>query len=436
MTQTQNTNPRRSVSADERSLQALRQGFAAVHKIASQLAGRVKLQEILDTATQQLVETMGLRASGIRLLDHDTGVLKIASICKLSRAYLNKPPIPVSQCPIDEEALAGKTVYVRDVRTDPRTYYKEKARAEGLVSALVTPLQSDGRSIGLLRAYMDREIEFSPFDVSLMEAIASQTAAAIMNARLRREARAAEQLERQVKLAVDVQRRMIPDHVPDESHYRFGCIYEPSLDLAGDFYDFIKFPTGEIGVVIADVVGKGVPASLMMASARSALRAHAQCVPDLNLLMQEVNHRLCQDTLESEFVTVFYGVLSPDGRHLRYCNAGHEPLLLLRDGKIEELDVGGLVLGLDPAAEYEWAERRLEPGDLLVMITDGLIEALNFDDQAYGGARLHDSVRRHGALSSGLSPDLIAKQLLWDVRRFAGLAKMSDDITLVVTRVS
>jgi len=423
-------------SVDAQALKVLQDGFAAVHDIAMKLAGRGNVQEILDTATRLLVETMHLRASGIRLLDEDTGVLRIASVCNLSNEYLDKGAISATQSPIDVEALGGKTVYVRDVRTDPRTRYREKSRKEGLVSALVTPLRSSGRPIGVLRAYMGHEHEFSCFDVGLMEALASQTAAAIVNARLRRDARDAERLERQVKLAGEVQRRMFPRRLPANPHYQFGCIYEPSFDLGGDFYDLLEFPEGEVGVVIADVIGKGIPASLMMASARSAIRGHIKCTPDLAEVMSEVNRRLCHDTLNSEFLTAFYGVLSPDGRRLRYCNAGHEPLILMREGKIRTLDVGGLVLGIDPSARYEWAEHLIKPNDLLVLITDGIIEALDFDDRAYGRDRLHDSILRHGADALGHSPDFIAKQLLWDVRRFTGLAKLADDITLVVTRVS
>lgn len=409
--------------------------LAAVHGVAAKLAGRVELQEILDTATRQLMETMGLRAAAIRLLEEETGVLKIASVCNLSKRYLDKEPIPIAASPIDREALEGHTVYIRDLRSDARTYYKEKARAEGLVSAMVAPLQSGGRPIGVLRGYMDRVYAFSSFDASLMEAIAAQVAAAIVNARLRRDAAESERLNRQVRLAGEVQRRMIPAATPASRHYEFGCVYQPSAELGGDFYDFLEYPNGEIGVVIADVVGKGVPASLMMASARSALRAHAKCITEISELISEVNHRLCRDTLAAEFVTAFYAVLDPAGRHLRYCNAGHEPLLLLRGGTVRTLDVGGLVLGLDCHAPYEWAEEALEPGDLLVLVTDGVVEAMNYDDVAYGRARLIESILRYGCATPWIPIDQVAKQLFWDVRRFTGLSRMEDDITIVATRV-
>lgn len=423
------------LSLNAYQLQCRMDDLRAVHEVSSKLTGRVGLQEILDTATKTLVETMVLRAAGIRLLDDETGVLHIASVCNLSEAYLDKKAILASESAIDQEVLGGKTVYIRDLRTDPRNAYRDKAREEGIASVLVAPLKSGGKPIGVIRAYMDYVYEFSPFDVSLMEAIASQVASAIVNHRLRKEAEEAERLDRQVKLAADIQRRMFPRHYPEHDHYEFACIYQPNFDLGGDFYDFIEFPGGGIGIVIADVVGKGVPASLMMASARATLRSAAKRVATPSEAVQEVNLRLWEDSVLSEFVTAFFGLLSSDGTRLKYCNAGHEPLLLLRNGEILTLDKGGLVLGLEPDAEYEFAEEPLQPDDLLVLVTDGIVEAMNYDDDAYGRERLHSSIRLHGAMAPDMPLDLLAKQILWDVRRFVGLAKLTDDITLMVIRV-
>jgi phosphoserine phosphatase RsbU/P len=408
----------------------------ALYNVASMLGGRVELQEILDTATQTLVDTMKLRAAVIRLLDEDTGELRIASVAHLPMSYLDTEPILLSLSPIDQEALrSGQTVYVEDIRTDPRTYHQDRVRKEGLVSALIAPLVSGGQRIGVLRAYMGELYRFTPFEVSLLAAIAPQVAAAIVNARLRLDAREAERLDRQVKMAGEIQRRLIPANWPRHPCYDFGCIYQPSSELGGDFYDFISLPSGEIGVVIADVVGKGVPASLTMASTRSAIRCYANPIRDVRELIAAVNQRLCQDTLPYEFVTAFYAVLSDDGRRMQYCNAGHEPLILLRRGSITTLDVGGLVLGLDAAAEYDRGEAILEPDDVLVLVTDGLVEAMNYAGRTYGRDRLYSSIKLHGSMAPDMPTDLIAKQLLWDVRRFAGLAPQSDDITLVVIRV-
>lgn len=409
--------------------------LSAVHGVGIKLAGRTRLQEVLDTATRLLVETMELKAAGIRLLDEETGVLEIASVCNLSPEYLDKKAILASESEIDRVVLTGDTLYIRDLSTDPRNYYQDKARREGLGSVLVTPLRSGGRPLGVMRAYMNRVTEFTEFDRALLEAIASQVAAAIVNARLRRDAAEAERLDRQLKLAADVQRRMFPSSMPEHPHCEFGCIYEPHSELGGDFYDFIRDTDGTLGFGIADVVGKGVPASLIMASARSALRSHARSASNLSELMSAVNRRICEDTLESEFVTMYFAAINPDGKSMRFCNAGHEPMLRLRNGVIESLDEGGLVLGIDPDAAYDWARTDLQPGDLFVLVTDGVMEAMNYDGDTYGRGRLEQSIHTHAAPEVNLAPPLIAKQIMWDVRRFVGLAKLADDLTVVVLRV-
>ena len=409
--------------------------LAVVRDVAAALAQHTDLQEILDTATQQLVARMGLRAAALRLLDEDTGVLKMASVANLSKEYLNKGEILAMDSPIDQNALAGETVYIEDLRTDPRVFHQQKAREEGLVSGLVTGVYSGGKRLGVLRAYTGRPHRFSEYEVSLLEAIASQIATAIVNARLRRDMQQAERVERQIKLAADVQRRMIPAQPPASPVYEFGCIYEPSSELGGDFYDFIQFDNGDIGLVIADVVGKGFPASLMMASVRSALRSHARRVTDITDIIRSVNNRLEHDTLPHEFATAFYAEFSADGRSMKYCNAGHEPMLLLRDGVVQELDVGGLALGIVENTDYESGEVSLLPGDVLLTCTDGVLEALNYDGEAFGRARLHQSLRLHAALPFDVPIQLAASQVLWDVRRFSGLVSPGDDLSLVVVRV-
>jgi len=410
--------------------------LAALHDVAQHLSGRTELQAILDTAVRQLVDTMELKAAGLRLLNEENGILQMAAVCNLSEEYLSKKAILASESEIDSAALEGQTLYIRDLATDPRNFYQEKAREEGIGSVLVVPLISDGQPIGVMRAYMGGVYEFSEFDVALAEAIASQVASAIVNARLRRDAAEAERLDRQLKLARDVQRRMFPSEMPQHHSYEFGSVYEPHSDVGGDFYDFVDLPSGDIGFAIADVVGKGVPASLIMSSARSALRANLVPVESLSQLMSAVNKRICEDTLISEFVTLFFGQLSRDGRTLHFCNAGHEPLIRYRDGAFEMLDVGGLVLGIDETAEYEAGQTEVRQGDLYVLVTDGVVEASNYDGETYGRERFLESIKRHSTLQDEpAAAPLVAKQIMWDVRRFVGLKPLDDDLTVVVVRV-
>lgn len=406
--------------------------WSVLQAVAAMLAGRTELQAVLDGATRLLVELLDFHAASIRLIDEASGELRIASYYNMSQAYLDKGPLRAESSAVDSEALTGMTVYVADLRTDPRTVYREDARREGIVSGLITPLSHGGKAFGVLRVYTDAPYEFPPNQIALVQTIATQVAAAIVNARLTSELREADRLERQIRVAAEVQRRMIPAHAPQTERYSFGCVYEPSWELCGDFYDFLEFPTGDIGVVIADVVGKGVPASLLMASARAALRSHAKRVYDVNEIMEEVNLRLHKDTLDSEFATAFYGVLGADGKRFTYCSAGHDPPLLLRDGRIRELDIGGMPLGIDRTEKYVRSIEHLRSGDLILMYTDGVVDAANFEGDPFGRERLRESLLRHAALPASQ----LAKQILWDVRRYAGLSRLMDDITLVAIGVN
>ncbi|MFO0973238.1 MAG: SpoIIE family protein phosphatase [Phycisphaerae bacterium] len=405
--------------------------LSTVYGVSTLLAGERELKEVLNVAAQLVADVLKVRALSIRLLDEETGELKIAAVHNLSDEYLNKGPLHASDSPIDQEALQGRLVYLADMPSDPRTIYKDEARREGIASALVAALSYRGKHIGVMRIYSGEQRQFSPLEAALLRAVAGQVAAAIIHARMRRAAREAEALERQVKLAGEVQRRMIPADVPRMARLEIGCVYEPSAELGGDFYDFIEFTGGHLGVAIADVVGKGVPASLMMASVRAALRAHARSIHDIDDIMVETNRQLCRDRQMNAFVTAFYGVLDTAGMRFTYCNAGHEPVRLLRAGEIALLDAGGLALGIDADEHYERGVQELRPGDVLTFVTDGVIEALDYEGQQFGRGRLHDSIRAH----AGLAAPHLAQQILWDVRRFAGLAAQSDDLTVVVVRV-
>jgi sigma-B regulation protein RsbU (phosphoserine phosphatase) len=218
--------------------------------------------------------------------------------------------------------------------------------------------------------------------------------------------------------------------MPKHAGLEFGCVYAPTLRVSGDFYDFLNLHGGYLGVCVADVVGKGIPAALRMASVRSSLRAFANVGYDLHTVMELVNRQLCRETQTREFVTLAYGVFSPDGRLYNHCNAGHIPPLLLREDKLTQLTAGGLVLGVRPRETYDEEPVVIRPGDIIVLVTDGVTEALNFSHEPYGNERLHDSIRRHQSLDA----QSLAQQLLWDVRRFVGLAEQSDDITIVAVR--
>ena len=181
---------------------------------------------------------------------------------------------------------------------------------------------------------------------------------AIETARLQEEALEKDRLEHQVQIAAEVQRRMLPAQPPQNPGFQIAALYVPCFELGGDFYDFIPLGDASVGITVADVVGKGLPASLMMATTRAALRAHVHDIYDLDEIMRRVNRALAYDLQSNEFVTLWYGTLNYQTKQLTYCNAGHEPPILLRpkpEGGYEmtELAAGGMVLGVDKEQPYE-----------------------------------------------------------------------------------
>jgi sigma-B regulation protein RsbU (phosphoserine phosphatase) len=311
--------------------------------------------------------------------------------------------------------------------------YPAEARVEGIASSLCAPMIYSGQVEGILRVYTGQVHRFNWFETALLEAIAAQAAAAIVNARLYEEALKGEHMQRQLTLAGEVQREMIPSEPPSIPGYDIGAVYVPSYELSGDFYDFIALPEGNVGLAVADIVGKGVRASLLMASIRASLRAHAVNIYDMTTVMGKVNRDLCADSIISDFATLFYGVLDTQARKLTYSNAGHTPPILVRDGHTLRLTTGGTVLGIESGIRYSTEAFDLKSGDVILAYTDGLPEAMNFHDECFGNDRVADALKE--AVSLGLSAEGIVRHVLWIMRKFAGLQRRFDDLTLVAVRV-
>jgi sigma-B regulation protein RsbU (phosphoserine phosphatase) len=405
--------------------------LTTVYDLSGLFAGTEDLPKLLGIAAQRICDVMKVKAASIRELDATGENLRIVAEHNLSERYLRKGSIRVSENPIDRAALAGEVVYIEDAQNDPRIRYPEHARQEGIVSGLCCPMQYRGHTVGVLRIYTATRQRFSRFDIGLLRAIAAQSAGAIVHSQLYREALAAEAYDQQIKRAGQIQRRMLPKTPPRHAGISFGQVYSPTLDVGGDFFDFLELPEGNVGVAVADVVGKGIPAALMMASVRSALRAHARSIYNIHEIVAQVNRQMCRDTAIADFATLLYGVFSSDGRRFTYCNAGHNPAVLLRGDEVQLHGTGGMVIGVDPDTRFEQGVVHLQPGDVLVVYTDGVNEALNYDEELFGFDRLVQSMKRYRDEAAGT----LANQVLWDVRRFCGLKPQSDDISVVVAKV-
>lgn len=404
-----------------------------LYQLTTLVAGEFSLQEVLDNLAEAAVNIVGVKACSIRLLDPDTGKLRMRSTYGLSEAYRGKGIVSKND-PVIKQAFAGKAVVIDDMSKDRRVKYKRATIQEGLVSQLTVAMEFKGKAIGVLRLYSPKPKWFSEEDISLARSVASQCAVAITNARLYSQAIQGARIKEQMRLAGVIQRRMIPARAPEIKGLDLAATYIPCFDVGGDFYDFIPIDENRFAIVIADVIGKGIPAALMTSSFRGAVRAYSDtecCKEDIATLIKKLNVTACNECRLGEFVTLFYAIFDTRKMTLTYCSCGHEPTILIRNGKFAELDKGGLVLGVEPDAQYEIGKLNLKKDDSFLFYTDGLIDAANFDGELWGRERLLTLAKQFANLSS----DLMLKSILAYRRRFVGLASQIDDTSLIIVKV-
>ncbi|MHC4115029.1 MAG: PP2C family protein-serine/threonine phosphatase [Planctomycetota bacterium] len=396
------------------------------------VAGAFSLQEVLDKLAEAAVRMVGVKACSIRLLDEQADGLTMRSTYGLSEVYRNRGVIS-KEDPVIEAAFSGEAVVLDDMRVDERVKYREAAITEGLVSQLTVAMEFRGRGIGVLRLYSPKPKRFNEDDIALARAVASHCAVAITNAKLYAKALEGARIGEQMRLAGVVQRSMIPEKAPEVPGFDIAATYIPCFDVGGDFYDFIRTGDNCIAVVIADVIGKGVPAAIMASSFRGAVRAYTDCENSrgaIKEIISRLNKMALAEYRDGGFVSLFYAIVDFEEKTMTYCNCGHEPTMLLRNGQVTDLTRGGLVLGVKQETEYEIETVKLRRGDCLLFYTDGLIDAANFEGQFWGLENLQETA---GKFCDG-SAEQMVRNILGYRRRFVGLARQIDDTSIIVVK--
>jgi phosphoserine phosphatase RsbU/P len=310
----------------------------------------------------------------------------------------------------------------------------DRQALERLGTALVVPLVTRGSLLGWVS--LGDKLSEEPYtrdDLALLGTLAEQMAIALDYSSLVTRLAEQEALRREVEIAGQVQEGLYPQTRPALATLDYEGACRMARGVGGDYYDFLALRPGVVGIAVGDIAGKGVSAALLMASLQAMLRSRAAlALDDLERLTAEINDAMVASTAPSKFATLFYGVYDDGARRLRYVNAGHNPPLLwrAREAVPERLPPTGVALGLFPGMEYGRAEVRLDPGDLLVIFSDGVVEALDGRGEEFDETRLLDLVTRHreeGALA-------LRDAILGAVERWTGDAALHDDVTVVVLR--
>jgi sigma-B regulation protein RsbU (phosphoserine phosphatase) len=351
----------------------------------------------------------------------------------LGQTYTDEVPMSISRSIVNFVIGQKRDVLSQDAGNDKDLPTSASIADLKIRSVMCVPLLTpDGQALGIIQLDTSDRKQFLQDDLDVLAAVAGQAAIALQNATLHESLLARERLDRDLKIAEQVQRRFLPQSLPKIAGYEFFAYYHATYEVGGDYYDFVPLPEGRLGIALGDVSGKGVAAALMMAKFSGDTRLYLRTEPSLSAAALVLNNALCAAGIDEKFITLSLSVLEPATNRLQLCSAGHLPLILRRaDGTIEELgeDVAGFPLGILPDTQYAQLDVELRPGDVVVVYSDGVTDSRSPAEELYDTKENRRLLKRVKEAPGGA--EAVGKAILQDIREFSRGHTQADDITLV-----
>jgi phosphoserine phosphatase RsbU/P len=406
--------------------------LALISKVGVALLSSSGLDDTLNQVAALVFEAVPAERCVIMLRDElsDDGMKIMVARVRGKDEPLEE--VRISRTVMDEVLKKGKSVLTSDAQHDPK-FASQTMILMGIRSVLAVPLSVDERNIfGIIYADCPtHEATFTEEHLDILTTLASVASIRVENATLLDERIQRERMERELELATEIQQRFQPSAPPKLEGYEFQGISFSCYEIGGDYYDFIPRENEKMLIALGDVSGKGTAAALLMSSLHAAIHAQVSAKRSLPELVASVNRYLAENTPANRFVTLFIAELDPTTSNLTYINAGHNPPLIGRaNGTIEQLSSGGFPLGILPMAEFEVGQTQLQPGEALVVYSDGVSEANNLKEEEFGMDRLSEVVRRNLNASAAGLRDRVESAL----SSFTQTAPANDDITLVIVK--
>jgi len=430
--------PQPITTPDPPGQSGLRPDLDFITELCHVVASNSELKPILDWIVQKATSRLSTDEGSIRLSGPDINAPTAKTLIRKQQPGLDSGSweSPVAISVMGYLQAKGEALASPDLLEDDR--FPALRRTQGRVRAvLAVPLRVGNRITGML-AVTNRAPgrRWTAGEIQDLDILATHSAGVIEQARLRVEAEKTKELEREKEMmdrelnhAREKQMGMVPAAPLTCGPWEIHGKVVPARQVGGDYYDYFPLGEGRFGITIADVSGKGMPAAVLMANVAGLMRAFCDGERAVTEAIRQVNRGVCRIASDGKFITLFYGEVDHRRSLLRYTNAGHNyPLLRRRDGSIEELSQGGLLLGLFDDATYERGEIAFAPGDALLLYSDGISEATDSRDELYGEDRLQSVWRDCASLPSC---EVIGR-LLEAIESFRGSAGQSDDMTALV----
>jgi sigma-B regulation protein RsbU (phosphoserine phosphatase) len=406
--------------------------LSTIVEATKRLNSTLDLAELLNIILQLTTRHTGAERGTVFLVDRERG--EIWSLVGLGLDQ-HEIRLPINRGIAGWVAEHGETVNLEDAYADPRFESEVDIRLGFRTKSLLClPIRSkSGEPIGVLQLLNKKSGPFTHADENLLRAISDHVALALENAQLHRDLLHKQRMERDLALARSIQLGLLPERPPLLDGFEIGVAHRPSLEVGGDYYDFIALAPDTILTVVADVEGKGVGSAMVMANLQATLHALLAHLHSLERLVESLNDMMLADTRGQKFMTMFVGLLDQPRRTLHYVNAGHvQPAVVRVNGDVEYLTEGGMVVGLFAGVRYERGHVKLHPGDVVVFCTDGITEANNSSEEEFGTQRLVDLVTRERHLPA----QDIVQAVMTTVDTFSRGGTHEDDRVILILKVS
>ncbi len=431
---------------DKNFLQTFLNISATAIQNSSSVAELVELNKNLDTKIQQLSTLFDLSKEFSSILEISQvskllgySIIGQLLVSKYAVVIINETGFEVldSKFPKDilENALSNLDFLTLNsyINCD-ETEDKNCKKLHEIGIKLIVPMQIKQNTKGLI--LLGKRIlggGFSKSDIEFVSSLGSLAIISIENSLLFEEALEKQRLEKDLELAKKIQQNLLPGKLPKMKNFEIAAYNQAARQVGGDYYDAIRLDDKRVLISIGDVSGKGAQAALLMANLQAFQKSISKLNNDLVDASNLLNDLVSENTTDGRFITFFWGILNDETKHFESVNMGHNPPLLIRDGKIYKLKLGGMLLGvMQTLTPYKNEVHELQKDDILIMFTDGITEAMNEQNEEYSDERLEK-------LSSGLkvaSADEVLKIILDDVKKFTSNTEQSDDITLLVVKVN
>jgi phosphoserine phosphatase RsbU/P len=401
--------------------------------ITKTISRSLDLEELLNLVMDTLGSLLPYDAAGIYLIEPGPSndspyIFKSKAIRGYEISFeLVEPRLKLGEGFLGSVAQSGKAIISADVSKDPR-YFAARSRTR---SEMLAPIISNDKVIGVFDLESDRLNAYNEDDLSVLQMLTSQVAIIIEKVRLHEQLVEQRRIQAQLEIAREVQLELLPDADPNLAGFDISAYVFPTEEVSGDYYDWVEVFEDQIGVTVADAVGKGIPAALLMAFLRASIRAGVQTGYASHILLSKINNLLWDSIEDNRFVTAIYGMLDATNRTFVFANAGHNPPLLIKaDGEYRYVEYGDTPLGMFYDARYHQHFIRFEKGQVMVIYTDGITEATNADDEEFGQERFAKSVLAGIDLPAKKMVDHIRK----DVADFTQRKFLDDDGTLFIVK--